>query len=71
VPKLTKFDLVCPYGKIQSTKSKVKVTLCERVPCLLASQSLITFQFHSLVVLLLDIVQERVSRHLALKGLML
>jgi len=35
------------------------VNLCERMPHLLASLSLITFQFHSLVVSLSD-MQERV-----------
>jgi len=34
-----------------TTKSKVKATLCERAPGLLASMSLTTFQFHLLVVL--------------------
>jgi len=38
--------------------SKVKVTICQRTPRLPAS--LITFQFHSLVISLSDIVQEHV-----------
>jgi len=46
-------------------KSKVKVTLCMRVPCLPASLPLITFQFHLLVVSL----SERYSPHPVLKGL--
>jgi len=42
------------------------MTLRERVPHLPASPSVITFQFHSLVVSLSDISVH--ARHLALKG---
>jgi len=52
--------------------SKVKVTLCERAPRLPALLSLITFQFHPLVVSLSDMVRKVLSWcacHLTLKGL--
>jgi len=51
----------------------VKVSLCERTPCLSASQSLIIFQFYSLVVSLSEIAgtcfHVAHAHHLALKGL--
>jgi len=60
---------------LSSKKSKVKVTLSQSASRLSASPSLITFQFHPLVVLLSDIAagtcfHELISTHLALKGLM-